>query len=56
MLGTDHLSDHEFPQVLENFISNNFEPDAKITNLAGRKCGGTIPTIRVGPEQHLVTS
>ncbi|KAH8775372.1 amidase-like protein [Diaporthe sp. PMI_573] len=25
---------HEFPKVLKDFISNNFEPDAKLTNLA----------------------
>lgn len=34
---TNHTPDHEFPQVLKDFISHNFEPDAKLTNLADRK-------------------
>ena len=37
VFSTNHLLDHEFPQVLEEFISNNFEPNTKITNLADRK-------------------
>lgn len=31
------LPDHEFSEVLGDFISTNFESDAKITNLADCK-------------------
>lgn len=57
---TNHSSDHEFPQVLEDFISTNFEPDAQVTNLSDREYGRTIPneilTVPVGLSQHLTTT
>ncbi|KAL2280759.1 hypothetical protein FJTKL_12272 [Diaporthe vaccinii] len=37
---------HELPRVLEDLILNNFEPDAKVINLAGRKEGKAILAIR----------